>query len=367
MEVEQAMKIRLDRYILSSILKVGIAAMLLCTLILTSIDLISNLENYIQLAVPLATILLRTSYYVPEAILLSIGPAFLFSITYFLSMLQANNEMICLLNSGVAYYRIIRPIILLAFAVSAFFFLFNETVGIEAMKAKQLINDKIFLCSSSYDNRNVTLNDRKNGYLLFARRYYNNSKELSHTVLIKKDSMGRLAWKMDSQQAVWDVEKNNWLFSNNSVYVIDDNTVNSYTTQSTMIDDLDISVELFRNTKTDIKTMELELAISYLKKIEDYDHAQFTEIAAEFYQRLFSCFTPFVLMLIACSINYRFKKNVLLFSIISCLCIGVLYYVTQMLTLIMANQGMISPASGMLVPLGMILLLSIGLTSTFRT
>jgi lipopolysaccharide export system permease protein len=113
--------------------------------------------------------------------------------------------------------------------------------------------------------------------------------------------------------------------------------------------------------------MELPVAWDYLQKIQNYDHTEYNTLATDFYQRLFSCLTPFVLMLIACSINYRFKKNVLLFSIICCLCIGVIYYVVQMLSLIMANQGMISPMAGMLVPFALILVLSLGMTSTFRT
>lgn len=361
------MRIRLDRYILGSVLKVGIISVLLCSLVLVSVDLLSNLEQYIQLAIPAMQIILRSLYYLPEAVLISLGPAFLFSITYYLSMLQANNEMICLLNSGIPYRRIIRPILFLALLVSAFYFLFNETVGIEALKQKQLLEDKFFLSSSSYDSRNVTLNDRNDGFLLFARKYTDTKKQISNTVLISKSSDGKILWKMNSDKAIWNSSIENWEFTGNTIYQVDGDMVYPRREDVTVVQNLDISPELFRNVQSDIKTMELPVAWDYLQKIQNYDHTEYNTLATDFYQRLFSCLTPFVLMLIACSINYRFKKNVLLFSIICCLCIGVIYYVVQMLSLIMANQGMISPMAGMLVPFALILVLSLGMTSTFRT
>lgn len=366
-ETVKAMKIRLDRYILGSVLKVGIISVLLCSLVLVSVDLLSNLEQYIQLAIPAMQIILRSLYYLPEAVLISLGPAFLFSITYYLSMLQANNEMICLLNSGIPYRRIIRPILFLALLVSAFYFLFNETVGIEALKQKQLLEDKFFLSSSSYDSRNVTLNDRNDGFLLFARKYTDTKKQISNTVLISKSSDGKILWKMNSDKAIWNSSIENWEFTGNTIYQVDGDMVYPRREDVTVVQNLDISPELFRNVQSDIKTMELPVAWDYLQKIQNYDHTEYNTLATDFYQRLFSCLTPFVLMLIACSINYRFKKNVLLFSIICCLCIGVIYYVVQMLSLIMANQGMISPMAGMLVPFALILVLSLGMISTFRT
>lgn len=367
MEAQQRMKTRLDKYILGSVMKVGVIAMLLCTLILASVDLISNLEKYIQLALPFSSIALRTVYYLPEALMMAIGPSFLFSITYFLSMLQANNEMICLLNAGIPYRRIIRPCLVLAVFVAVFYFAFNEMVGIEALKQKDMLEAKFYLSNSNYDNRNVTLADRDNGFVLFARRYLDNSRELQNTVLISKDSESNLLWRMTSDRAWWDEEQNNWVFEGNVLHQVSGSMVSSSKTTRMVIESLDIPPDMFRNVSEDIKTMELGPAFDYLERIRKFDSSQYTQLATDFYQRLFSCLTPLVLMLIACSINYKFKKNVLLFSIICCLCIGVVYYVVQMLTLIMASQGMISPEAGMLVPFALIGLLSLALTSTFRT
>ncbi len=64
------------------------------------------------------------------------------------------------------------------------------------------------------------------------------------------------------------------------------------------------------------------------------------------------------MMVIACSMNYRFKKNVLFFSLICSICIAVVYYVIQMMTVMLADQGVIAPWLGILIPFAVILGLS---------
>ncbi len=361
------MKAKLDAYIIGSIVKTGIAAMLICSLVLCTVDLLANLERYIQLAIPVSQIALRSLYYLPEALLISMGPAFLFAITYFLSQLNANNELICLLNAGIPYRRIIRPCLMLAVLMSVVYFLFSEGVGIQAIRRKSLLDDKFFLNSSSYDNRNVTLNDRENGYVLFARRYNDASQEIQEAVLIKKNKEGRLLFKMNSLRGVWDKTAEGWVFHDSIIYDVDMSGAAPRKVAEIRFSDLDIGVELFRNVSSDLKTMELAYAWEYLAKAKQHDRSDYPKLATDFYQRLLSCLTPLVLMMIACSMNYRFKKNILLFSIVFCLCIGVVYYVLQMLMLIMASQGMIPPISGMLIPFGLIILLSMGMAAALKT
>jgi lipopolysaccharide export system permease protein len=51
-------------------------------------------------------------------------------------------------------------------------------------------------------------------------------------------------------------------------------------------------------------------------------------------------------ILISCSIGGLLKKNVLLLSLFLSICIIVIYYVTQMLSMTLANYGYIPPFLG---------------------
>ena len=64
------------------------------------------------------------------------------------------------------------------------------------------------------------------------------------------------------------------------------------------------------------------------------------------------------MIMIACSINYRFKKNVLFFSLVCSICVAVVYFVVQMMTVMMADQGVIAPQLGTLIPFAVIILIA---------
>ncbi len=90
-----------DRYVTRSVTIVALLTLVLCTLMLLSVDLFSNLDAYLTNEVSPFTILSLTLLYIPQAVLFALGPSLLFSAAYFLSQLQANNEYICLLGSGL--------------------------------------------------------------------------------------------------------------------------------------------------------------------------------------------------------------------------------------------------------------------------
>ncbi|MDC7244253.1 MAG: LptF/LptG family permease, partial [Sphaerochaetaceae bacterium] len=87
----------LNKYIISSLLKTLVTTLLLTILILLSVDLFSNFDSYVQNDVSLNQILAITVTYIPYAFITVLPPATLFSITFFLSQMFANNEIIALL------------------------------------------------------------------------------------------------------------------------------------------------------------------------------------------------------------------------------------------------------------------------------
>ena len=107
-----------DRYISFSILKTGLATLLICTLIILAVELFGQMNDYLTSQLPFSTILQLSILAVPEYLMMCISISFLFATTFFLSQLEGNNEMIMLLNSGLSYRRVCRPVILTVLAVT---------------------------------------------------------------------------------------------------------------------------------------------------------------------------------------------------------------------------------------------------------
>ena len=69
----------------------------------------------------------------------------------------------------------------------------------------------------------------------------------------------------------------------------------------------------------------------------------------------------------ASSLGSAFRKNILLMSLLAALVISVLYYVFQMVTGILAKNGVIPPLAGAWIPFTLFLVMGAMLFRTART
>ena len=349
----------INSYILKSVLFVGFVSLMILSFIYVTVILFINLESFIQNEISIIKIFYFCLLSFPEAIIKSLGLSFLFSITYFFSMMYANNEIIALYNAGISLNRIKTPILLISLLLLVFTFAFNEIVSIPLTREKNLFYNQLIGISNNYDNRNITLSNQQNNFVIYANRYTDKTLEISNCIIVFTDENNALKKKIVSQKGKYDTLKEEWTFYNNQIYEIDGNNVIITYQEEYFSPLIDTEPQIFKNLTNDVKTMSLPLALNYIRKIRFLNPDKYSQIATDFYQRLFECLSPLVMIIIACSVNYKFKKNVLLFSVLSCICVAVVYYVVQMLTLILAHQGIIQPALGSLFPFAFILLFTI--------
>ena len=93
----------------------------------------------------------------------------------------------------------------------------------------------------------------------------------------------------------------------------------------------------------------------YLNALTDYHH------------RLSFASVSFVVVLLSISMGGRFKKNILLMSLLSSLGGAVIYYVIEMLSMLMARTGYIAPMTGAWFPVFIFILIGILLLGTAKT
>ncbi len=357
----------LTMYTLSSVIKIGLATAILASLMLVGVDLFSHLDSYISHNVSFGQAFFVSLLYFPEAFLLALGPSFLFSVTYFLSMLTANNEMICVLNSGLSMRRVVVPCVLLAVVLSFGYFVFNENIAIEASNLKDTRSKALTSSSSSLDNSNIALSDMQDGYMIYAGQFVNETSTLynvSYVEILEEDSSGSSFRRVDAYMAQYDESAQLWTLHDCYEYLPTSSDLSlGDTVQVTYYDSLEIprmqlEPQLFRNLSSEISKMSLDLARAYVLRMKSLNPDEYAHLGTEYYKRIFSCLTPLIMIIIACSMNYRFKKNVLFFSLICSICVAVVYFVVQMVTIMLADQGVIAPYLGTLIPFAVVLLLA---------
>jgi lipopolysaccharide export system permease protein len=349
---------KLDRYIISSILKTTFVTVMLILFVLVLFDIFSNVDRYMSSNVSYGNIALLAFYFAPQAIVLGLGPSLLFSTTYFLSMLHANNELIVLYNAGFSFKRIVIPCIVLGILLSGFLFAFNEYVAIPYSREKILLTNEVFNIRTSYDNRNITLRSEDGDYVLHAGRYYEKNERITSVIVVMTDSEGRLQARIDATTGTYNGDY--WVLQNATRYLLDveGNIMDASKEAEYHNKRLTLEPGLFKNLSADIKTMELTSALHYLSRLKTIDSSQYAVFAADFYNRLLGSLTPLILIIISCSTIFNWKKNVLVFSIIASLSIAIVFFVVQMLSLILAKQSVIPPAMGTIIPMLTLLVFS---------
>ncbi|MCH3906740.1 MAG: LptF/LptG family permease [Sphaerochaeta sp.] len=341
------------RYVVGSVVKTALVTMLLCTLMLVSVQLFTNLDGFVSNAVPFPVILLSALLYVPTALIQSLAPSLLFAAAFTFSQLTANNELICLYNAGFSGRAIALPVLALGMLCCMMQFGLQEKIAIPMEKQRTAMLEQYLGLSSTRDSRNITLSDREERYVIHARKYDDRSHTLSRVTLLVQDEKGRVKTKVEAPSARWDAERNLWVFTDSTVTTVTyDGMRLSISRQATYQDPkITMKPDLFRDNSEDVKTMELSAARTFLERMKETNGSAWTSYRIDYIQRILGCLTPLVMLFIACTISYRFKKNVLLLTIIMSVCIAVIYYVTQMLTLLLARQGVIPALWGMVIPM----------------
>ncbi len=347
-----------SRYIVRSIMRTALITLFICVMLVLAVELFSLMNSIVNNSVPFSQIIRLSVLGLPEYLMMVVSVSFLFASTFFLSQLSANNELIILFNTGMSYGKIARKVIILGLIVTVFFFIFSETVMIDARLEHDRLNDELFGLSGTADSRNITLTDPEDSYVIHASRYSEESQTILAVTLIETSGEG-IKRRLTADRAEYLPDKGYWRFYMARLWEAEGSTLK--TSFSEIHDDPLVTIEprLFRNYSNDVTTMERSDAINYLRRLEKLDKASWYVSATDFWQRLFSPFSILILMIISVSMNYRFKKNVFLFSIILSLCTAVVYYVSVMVFTISSSQGVTEPYMSVLAPVLIISVLSL--------
>ena len=92
-----------------------------------------------------------------------------------------------------------------------------------------------------------------------------------------------------------------------------------------------------------------------------------SEQLSNYYKRYSYACTCLVVVILSLCIGGRFRKNVLLMSLLLSLATAVLFYITQMITMLMAKWNYIPPIMGAWAPVIIFLILSSLLIKHIRT
>lgn len=339
----------LHAYLMRSFAPVFLGALGFFVMLLELVDLFANLWRYLSLDVPAASILRVMLLYAPTCVSYALPAALLFATAYSLGGLYARNELVAVFGAGIKLSSFVLPLLLVAALLSAASFVFEDRVVLPSYRAKGAYSRELLRQSLSRSNADIAVISRDGGVVYRAEFYDDATQTLSNLTVIERDGRGGPKARTDAPSARW--EGGRWLLSRARRFVAGPDGVWLESSHGSYAsDELDEAPDAFRSQNRDVKEMtvaELKEYVGFLSRAG----LPSAEARAERHKRHSFAFAPLVVVVLSSALGGGFRKNVLLMSLLASLVTATGYYVTQMVTMLMAKTGLVPPAVGAWAPL----------------
>jgi lipopolysaccharide export system permease protein len=333
--------------VLKNFLPVFLTALAFFVLVLELVDLFKNLWRFLSNDVSFTQMLSVAVYYLPKCIMFGLPIALLFSVAFTLGSFYSNNELISVFGSGISLFRLVLPLILAGLVLSVASFYFEEIVVIDSFRIKNQLTGEFLGRRQSQSNTNVTVVGEN---IIYHCDYYNDSSEtLSGLIVLERDNEGRFIRRIDAEWATWD--GNLWELHRCRIFTWDHEGKFLTEQKENLLKENKINEPpgTFRKTMKNVEELRIAEAGEWIesRRKAGLPHR---ELLTDYYKRYSFALTPLMVTFLSSALGGSFRKNILLMSLLSSLVLTVIYYVFQMVMVIFANLGFISPMAGAWAP-----------------
>lgn len=353
----------LQRYLIRLFFPVFIVALLFFMLLLELGDLFANLAQYLQNGVQFVTLLHVMYLYLPKCLSFAMPLAVLFAASYTMGNMYAKNELTSVFASGIPLGMFTAPLVICGLLLSIGMFYFEDRILIHYQHQKvQLVNALLEPEQDLNTSDIVILSD--SGQTVYQADFYDDaSQELIKLLIVLRTEKGTVLGAITGDSAHWN--GSHWNIENMHVYMLNEAGEAEY---AASIDESRFTEppETFRKNISSVDEMTIEEAGIFIQNLKKQG-LPYHEHLSKYYRRFSFPFTIFIVLFLSVSIGGRFKKNILLMSLLFSLSIATLYYITEMMTMLFAKSEYISPLAGAVFPFLIFTVVSIMLLKTART
>ena len=336
-------------YVLRKLIPFFIVSLIFIALILNLVDLFMNISRYLEMNAPGKEVFRVMILYIPKTIWYAAPIAFLFSVTYILSDLYAKNEMEALFASGVSLFRFVLPVLITGALLSIGMFFLEDKLVVNTLEQKTALQKKLLDQEESANNDNIVVLSDSGRIIYKARRYRDSAKRLENVYFVIRDENKTLQAIIHANQALWNEEKLVWELEDAVQFVNNGESLEKTSVYDEFKSLLTESYEIFRKNTVDVASVnaaDAKVYINHLKKAG----LPYNEPLSVYYKKFAFPFILFIAAFLAVGLTGKTRKNVLLISLSLSIAAVVLFYVFQMVTMVLAKTGVITPFMGAWLP-----------------
>lgn len=351
-------------YMLKKFFGIFLGSLLFFILVLMLTDLLMNLWSYISKSVPSKTVGHIMLLYLPKTVWYALPIAMLFATAYMLSDFYARNELLAVFASGVSLFKFAAPLLIVAVFMSFGMFFLENNLVVKTFAKKEALQKKVLKTEKNMNNDNIVIM-AEGGRIVYQAEYYDDSLKRLFTVYIMfRDENKNLQAIIVADNASYQTD--HWVLSGATQYSYEDGNVKIKGLDQELIKRLTESPETFRNNTISVETVNTEEARAYIRHLEKAGLPS-SEAKSVYYKKFSFPFVLVIVVFLAVGLSGKTRKNVLIISLFLSILSVVLFYVTQMITMLMAKFGTIPPLFGAWFPVFLFIVISIVLLKYART
>ncbi|MCR5612380.1 LptF/LptG family permease [Treponema sp.] len=331
------------------------------------VDLFMNIWKYIFNNVPVNVVLKTLLLYLPKTITYALPLSMLFATCYMLCILSAQNELVALFASGVSYIRVMLPLIIFSFILSICYFVFEDKVVVPCYSQYQTLKNDALHIEQELNSTNIVIRS-EDGLLIYKAEVYEDAVMRLHGVLIViRTEDKKLEAIVKAPSAQWDKNQERWVLSSPSVYRLLANGELEYSRSLGNFAERFVEApETFRNNKVDVETVTIKEAREYIGYLKRTGRPT-GESLSVYYKKFSFSYVIMIVTILAIGLSGRSRRNVIIISMLLSLTASVLFYVLQMVTMLLAKFGFVTPAFGAWFPVIVFMIISGALLRYSRT
>jgi lipopolysaccharide export system permease protein len=212
----------LSKYVIKEFFKFLIICQGIFMAIYLMIDFTGGIDDFIKAHAPKSLMFVYYGYKIPAIAVQMLPVATLTSVIILFSVMKKQNEIIALRASGASIWKISQPMLITAFFLSVFLFLFSETVVPHTSSASNEIwrVDVKHEAPGSFHGQNHIWYKGKD-CIFWIKRFDNKKQLMIDPTLYFFDPDFRLIKRIDARFGTW--RKNRWHIKNGIVQTLEAN------------------------------------------------------------------------------------------------------------------------------------------------
>jgi lipopolysaccharide export system permease protein len=298
---------KIDRYIVKQFLQTVLFGLAAFLLIFVIIDMMENLDDFIDQNVANSIIVQYYIVFIPEITRLMLPVAVLLAALFTVGKMETTNELTAIKAGGVSFYRFMIPFIATAFIISLFSIYFGGYIVPMANKHKVYIEQKHMKKDLITAGNNIYFQDSENRIVTIS--YYDVEDGEANRVSIQEfspDDITNMVHRYDANKMRFDSSSSSWVLLNGIERTFKDSTETAEYFTSTSLNQLNFRPRdvIMKQRKPQEMTLDelKDFAINLQRAGNDP-----TRTWIEYHSRIAFAFTSFIVVLFGLpfSINKR--------------------------------------------------------------